>query len=267
MPNVDYYSILQIIPQADSEVIQVVYRRLARKYHPDANGDADKMKLLNEAYAVLSDPKQRAAYDKTYKPVVAVKRAPLAKTLLYQSHLYRQRESWLDSSDDYCETEQRGGYFRMVITKPSHTSYKVLPTPLTNLQVKVKLSLPRGSNGKDAECGIVFRKSDLGFYKFSVHRDAHYSFSVCYKGKWSRLIDRQHSDLFGDGTEHVITARAMARKIKLKINGEIVATLIDDKLVEGRVGIFAGTGEGEALATAKFKDFFVYQIRNSKIKD
>lgn len=64
----DYYRILQVHPQAEEEVIQAAYRRLARKYHPDASGGDDDaaMQELNEAYAVLSDPVQRAEYDLHY---------------------------------------------------------------------------------------------------------------------------------------------------------------------------------------------------------
>lgn len=63
----DYYEVLQVSPNADSEVIQAAYRRLAMKWHPDRNpGDpfaASQMKLLNEAYEVLSDPTLRREYD------------------------------------------------------------------------------------------------------------------------------------------------------------------------------------------------------------
>ncbi|MBX7233337.1 MAG: J domain-containing protein [Caldilineales bacterium] len=64
----DYYLILQVHPQAEPEVIQAAYHRLARKHHPDAAGGADAaaMQELNEAYAVLSDPAQRARYDHSY---------------------------------------------------------------------------------------------------------------------------------------------------------------------------------------------------------
>jgi curved DNA-binding protein CbpA len=63
---VDYYKVLQVDPEADREVIAAAYRRLALKYHPDANrsaGAEEMMKLLSEAYAVLSDPQERARYD------------------------------------------------------------------------------------------------------------------------------------------------------------------------------------------------------------
>ena len=62
----DYYSIIQVHPRAEKEVIDAAYRKLAAKYHPDVNhlSDADeKMKRLNVAYQVLSDPVKRATYD------------------------------------------------------------------------------------------------------------------------------------------------------------------------------------------------------------
>src|SRR5579871_2407598 len=64
----DYYEILQVSPHADAEVIQAAYRRLCLKYHPDRCTEAnanEMMKLLNEAYEVLSDAAKRNAYDTT----------------------------------------------------------------------------------------------------------------------------------------------------------------------------------------------------------
>jgi hypothetical protein len=62
----DYYQILQVDPSADPEIIEAAYKRLVRKYHPDVNASPDataRMQEINEAYAVLNDPAQRAAYD------------------------------------------------------------------------------------------------------------------------------------------------------------------------------------------------------------
>ena len=63
----DLYEILQVHPAAHPEVIQAAYRRLAQIYHPDRNPATDaseRMAEINAAYAVLSDPQQRAAYDR-----------------------------------------------------------------------------------------------------------------------------------------------------------------------------------------------------------
>jgi len=66
-PGFDPYRVLQVDPQADLEIIQVVYRRLARMYHPDVMPGpeaAARMTELNAAMEILSDPERRAAYDR-----------------------------------------------------------------------------------------------------------------------------------------------------------------------------------------------------------
>jgi DnaJ-class molecular chaperone len=67
MAQKDYYRILGVSPQADVKQVKDAYRELALKYHPDRNlGNpevAEKMKAFNEAYAVLSNPEKRRAYD------------------------------------------------------------------------------------------------------------------------------------------------------------------------------------------------------------
>jgi DnaJ-class molecular chaperone len=65
----DYYKTLQVDPSADPEVITAAYRRLAVKYHPDTNRSPDatlRMQKINEAYRILSNPIERARYDKTH---------------------------------------------------------------------------------------------------------------------------------------------------------------------------------------------------------
>ncbi len=63
----DHYEILRIEPSASATEIKEAYRKLAFRYHPDRNKagqDASrKMKEINEAYAILSDPIKRREYD------------------------------------------------------------------------------------------------------------------------------------------------------------------------------------------------------------
>jgi curved DNA-binding protein CbpA len=66
-PGWDPYRVLQVDPEADDEIVQVVYRRLARMYHPDVTPDpeaAARMLEINAAMEVLGDPIRREAYDR-----------------------------------------------------------------------------------------------------------------------------------------------------------------------------------------------------------
>ena len=62
---VDYYEVLELSPNANSETVERVFRYLAKKIHPDAcpNQDADRFKQLVEAFEVIRSPELRAAYD------------------------------------------------------------------------------------------------------------------------------------------------------------------------------------------------------------
>jgi curved DNA-binding protein CbpA len=64
-PDCDYYEILQISANAETETIARVYRLLAQRYHPDnqETGDAVRFRDVHEAYGILSDPEKRAKYD------------------------------------------------------------------------------------------------------------------------------------------------------------------------------------------------------------
>jgi curved DNA-binding protein CbpA len=65
-PN-DPYKVLQVDPEAEDEVIQAAYRRLARKYHPDLAETpeaAARMSRINAAWELIGDPAARQAFDR-----------------------------------------------------------------------------------------------------------------------------------------------------------------------------------------------------------
>ena len=67
-PPFDAYKVLQVDSEAEDEVIQAAYRRLAQKYHPDVTGSGTesggRMATINRAWETLRDPARRRAYDR-----------------------------------------------------------------------------------------------------------------------------------------------------------------------------------------------------------
>ena len=69
----NYYKILEVDKDASPEVIEKAYKTLVKKYHPDLQESnmreksEGRIKLINEAYEVLSNPVSRSKYDLTLK--------------------------------------------------------------------------------------------------------------------------------------------------------------------------------------------------------
>src|SRR5712692_8458529 len=77
----NYYAILGVPIDADSDTLKRAYRQLARRYHPDLAGEdgAVQMKRINRAYDVLSDPDKRLNYDTIIGGVIDLRRGGIAR--------------------------------------------------------------------------------------------------------------------------------------------------------------------------------------------
>ena len=79
----DYWSLLGLEPGSDADKLKQAFRREARRWHPDLNGNdpiaEERFKLVNEAYAVLSDPRRRAAWQSGDVPAGGQQQDPFAE--------------------------------------------------------------------------------------------------------------------------------------------------------------------------------------------
>ncbi|MHB8927663.1 MAG: DnaJ domain-containing protein [Bacillota bacterium] len=76
---IDYYEVLQVSRDAEPEVIDMAYKALVKKHHPDVGGDVERMKLINEAYHVLRDPGRRKVYDRQLSEETAEREASASR--------------------------------------------------------------------------------------------------------------------------------------------------------------------------------------------
>ncbi|XP_056586989.1 dnaJ homolog subfamily B member 5 [Triplophysa dalaica] len=105
----DYYAVLGVPSDSNEEEIRRAYKRLALRYHPDKNQDADaedKFKQIAQAYDVLTDPEKRSIYDQQGLPKGGVastgnKTDPAQSASKADGHAWRMFFDFeLDSDDD-----------------------------------------------------------------------------------------------------------------------------------------------------------------------
>ncbi len=100
-----YYDLLGVHPSASPMEIRRAYRELSKKYHPDTTIlptaiATIQFQALNAAYAAISHPERRLAYDKEigYSRVVVVQSPPQFPTLTPRADNYRP-SAYLDPTD------------------------------------------------------------------------------------------------------------------------------------------------------------------------
>ena len=147
MSSLDYYRTLQVHPEAEQDVIEAAYRRLMRKYHPDTLDARQKQDPemqrkaleINEAYAVLGDPQQRAEYDRSRQPGRPAGSTqsfppienPEGKASQIDKRIYQVRCAKTKQGFQMLLARKRGsaGPFRVMGFEPIPESRAVTPSP------------------------------------------------------------------------------------------------------------------------------------------
>lgn len=81
----NYYEILEVAKNASPEVIEKAYKTLIKKYHPDLQPEEqkkdaeNKVKLINEAYDILSNPAKKSEYDNKLQQIEHQKEIEMQK--------------------------------------------------------------------------------------------------------------------------------------------------------------------------------------------
>ncbi len=105
-PAPTYYNLLELHPSASAQQIRRAYRELSKLYHPDttklpASVATAKFQQLNEAYATLSSPERRFAYDLKigYSRVSVIQSSIDLNRPVAESRSQRRSPAYLDPTD------------------------------------------------------------------------------------------------------------------------------------------------------------------------
>jgi len=149
MEKVDLYKVLEVSREAPQDEIRRSYRRLARKYHPDANpGDREaeeRFKEVQHAYEVLSNPEKRREYDEGPRTFFGSQGAGRGRTR---------------SADFEDISDLLGGFgnFGDIFGRTAGTTQRTREKG-ENLTVNIRLSFKDALNGVTTRVGVPVEES------------------------------------------------------------------------------------------------------------
>jgi len=196
----NYYEILEVDKNASDEIIKVAYKALVKKYHPDLKeGNAkinaeDKIKQINEAYDILSDPEKKYEYDqnlinedisKEQYEIILNENMNLKRELnIYRNNIYHSykkdnRYTKENFNNNYYNTKYNTNYNND--NNSQNTAYKEQKSNINNSNFKENIS--ERLKTLIAICLtflIIFIIYNIPFIKdlFNSFLDIHYIFLV-----------------------------------------------------------------------------------------
>ncbi len=198
----NYYSILEVSPDATLKEIKMAFRRLARQYHPDLNpGDpnsAEKFKQISQAYGVLSDPTKRRRYDhgiplenrqqiNSPEKKQSIKPPQTAEEFYLRGTHYSQIKEYRKAVDDYTKAIELNPKFIDAYLKRCEMRYKlgdnqgVLEDCYQVATINPRVAKAHYYQGR-ARYSLGYTLPAIESYTVAIARDKNYPQAYYYRG-------------------------------------------------------------------------------------
>ncbi len=166
---------------------------------------------------------------------------PVILTLVYQDNFADQSSGWDDAFDTYTTKQYGGDRYHIEVRAPDLFAWGLSNRNISDFVLEVKA---RQEDGPDNNCyGVIFRYQDPdNFYRFDVTGDGFFLLSKFVAGRWLTLVDWTTSPAIHRGVaENTLRISCLGQSISAYVNGQLVASVLDDTFRQGDIGLFAGT--------------------------
>jgi hypothetical protein len=186
--------------------------------------------------------------------------------LVYRSDFDVPSDRWGEGMFKHGQARafRQDGYYHMVIDRPPWFQYCSPGIPIVDFRVYVDAQFANTS-GNTTECGVVFRLKSINgedsYYKFIISRTGSYALRIhCQGGHQDILSDRFSEVINRNERTNTLMVEMVGQKITLGINGHFVATVLDNYLPYGHVGLLVAANTSDIYAETRFQDFRLYSI-------
>ena len=297
MATKDYYKILQVDPSAEPEIIAAAYKRLALKYHPDTNKEADsnlKMQEINAAYQILSDAPKRAEYDllrrdeRAHPKSQTSKQEPSDRKLIHQSDFFVTSPYWIEDITPQYRRFIRNGYYHIAVSRGGRV-FNYIPFYLRDFRLYIDIQIAETSSALGAFCGVMFRASanNQGYtncYDLYIDSSGNAALVLIQNGEEIRFLANWDKSpyIYGDHTlvsmdwkeykkedgwrfTNRFMIEAKGQTLMVGANKKILSKLDDNTWTGGYIGVYVVLDE-EILegkyAEARFRNFRLYSLES-----
>ena len=192
----NYYSILEIAPDASIKEVKAAFRRLARQYHPDLNPNnpiaAEKFKQISQAYDVLSDAAKRRRYDRDfyktkYQQQRKISEPKTAKDFYLRGIKRAQLRNYRQAAEDYSKAIKLNSQFVDAYLKRCEMRYKlgdnqgVLDDCHQVFAIQPTVAKAHYYQGR-ARYSLGYTQSAIESYTMAIAQEEDYAQAYYYRG-------------------------------------------------------------------------------------
>jgi serine/threonine protein kinase len=239
---------------------------------PTETPDAPTPTLTTEE-SDIPTPSTEELNDATAVPIIDIPN--LAGEILFEDDFSADINDWPtgEQNDEYgtTNTEFVEGRYRMTQEAKQGVFVwnNLTDTDYDNFVFSVETTLVEAQVADTVAYGLTFRENadDADLYAFEIDSDGYYSVSVRHNGEWQTLVEWTESPFINQGGTNQLSVKAVGPKLTFYINGLEAASIEDDTLSSGVIGVALDLYEDGDKATVDFDNLVIRAVNPEELAE